>query len=108
MTDITLRIERDDDLRLLLDLIRRLGLPIIRTSVLEYNESNIDKQKMIDFVLSYQNDNPSFGDAAVWQTQERADSIVSASAVLNNAELYTRNIADFKNVPNLRIVNPIV
>lgn len=37
-----------------------------------------------------------------------ADSIVAASAVLNNAELYTRNIADFKKVPNLRVVNPIV
>ena len=71
MTDITLRIERDDDLRLLLDLIRRLGLPIIRTSVLEYNESNIDKQKMIEFVLSYQNDKPSFGDALEWQRLER-------------------------------------
>jgi hypothetical protein len=75
MTDITLRIERDDDLRLLLDLIRRLGLPIIRTSVLESVVSTADRQKMIDFVLSYQNDKPTFGDALEWQMLERTDRI---------------------------------
>lgn len=73
MTDITLRIERDDDLRLLLDLIRRLGLPIIRTSAVESLVSIADRQKMIDFVLSFQNDNPSFGDASDWQRHERTD-----------------------------------
>jgi hypothetical protein len=32
-----------------------------------------DHQKMIDYILSYQNDTPSFGDAAEWQRRERAD-----------------------------------
>jgi hypothetical protein len=28
---------------------------------------------MIDYILNYQNDKPSFGDAAEWQRLERAD-----------------------------------
>ena len=32
-----------------------------------------ERQKMIDYILSYQNDKPSFGDAAEWQSRERAD-----------------------------------
>jgi len=28
---------------------------------------------MIDFILSYTNDRPSFGDAATWQNQERSE-----------------------------------
>ena len=36
-----------------------------------------------------------------------ADSIVAATALLCQAELYTRNIADFKQVPGLMVVNPI-
>ncbi len=36
-----------------------------------------------------------------------ADSIVAATALLHNAELYTRNIVDFKNIQDLIVVNPI-
>jgi hypothetical protein len=32
-----------------------------------------ERQKMIDYILAYQNDTPSFGDAAEWQRHERAD-----------------------------------
>ena len=32
-----------------------------------------ERQKMMDYILNYQNDNPSFGDAAEWQRRERAD-----------------------------------
>ena len=32
-----------------------------------------ERQKMIDYILSYQNDKPSFGDAAEWQNLERSD-----------------------------------
>ena len=32
-----------------------------------------ERQKMIDYILTYQNDKPSFGDAAEWQRRERAD-----------------------------------
>jgi toxin FitB len=36
-----------------------------------------------------------------------ADSIVAATALLNNAELNTRNVSDFKGIPGLMLVNPI-
>ena len=35
------------------------------------------------------------------------DSIVAATALLYSAELNTRNVGDFKNVPGLVVVNPI-
>jgi hypothetical protein len=28
-----------------------------------------ERQRMIDYIMSYQNDNPSFGDAAEWQSR---------------------------------------
>ncbi len=36
-----------------------------------------------------------------------ADSIVAATALLNHAELNTRNVSDFKSIPGLMLVNPI-
>lgn len=74
MTSITLQIEREDDLRLLLDLIRRLNLAVVQPpSKQVQNPSNMERQKMIDYILSYQNDHSSFGDAAEWQQAERSD-----------------------------------
>lgn len=35
-----------------------------------------ERQKMIDYILAYQNDNPSFGDAAEWQRLERTDRVL--------------------------------
>ena len=32
-----------------------------------------ERQKMIDYIMSYQNDKPSFGDAVEWQKAERSD-----------------------------------
>lgn len=34
--------------------------------------SPAERQKMLDFIMSFQNENPSFGDAAEWQRRERA------------------------------------
>ncbi len=71
MTNITLQVEREEDLRLLLDLIQRLNLPVVQNA-----QKNIqtkptkEQQKMIDYILSYQNDGPSFGDAADWQLHQ--------------------------------------
>jgi toxin FitB len=36
-----------------------------------------------------------------------ADSIVAATALINNAELYTRNTSDFKGIKGLIVVNPM-
>jgi hypothetical protein len=33
-----------------------------------------ERQKMIDYILAYQNDKPSFGDAAEWQRHERQNT----------------------------------
>jgi hypothetical protein len=73
MTNITLQIDKDADLRLLLELIRRLNLAIVQVNPKPVEISLSERQRMIDFLLSYTNDRPSFGDAAVWQQQERTD-----------------------------------
>lgn len=36
------------------------------------------------------------------------DSIVAATALMNNREIYTRNVGDFIKIPNLVVVNPII
>ena len=43
------------------------------TTVPSVEQQPDERQKMIDYIMSYQNDNPSFGDAAEWQSRERAD-----------------------------------
>jgi predicted nucleic acid-binding protein len=35
------------------------------------------------------------------------DSIIAATALVHNKELITRNIADFKNIKDIKISNPI-
>lgn len=81
MTSITVQIERDDDLRLLLDLIRRLNLAIVQQPQKQVQtQPTAERQKMIDYILSYQNDRPSFGDAAEWQNAERAERELPWSA----------------------------
>lgn len=34
------------------------------------------------------------------------DTIIAATALVNNLTLITRNISDFKNIPRLKITNP--
>ncbi len=50
-------------------------------------------------------------DIAVGLRQNRkmsiGDSLIAATALLNNCELYTRNTADFMHIPELIVVNPI-
>jgi toxin FitB len=35
------------------------------------------------------------------------DSIIAATALIFDAELYTRNVNDFKHIPNIKVLNPI-
>lgn len=35
------------------------------------------------------------------------DSLIAATALLQNTELLTRNTADFASIPNLKVFNPI-
>lgn len=80
MTNVTLQISQDDDLRLLLELIRRLDLAIVNITPNPAVVVASERQRMIAFIQSYTNDNPSFGDAAAWQQQERADRALPFSA----------------------------
>ncbi len=36
------------------------------------------------------------------------DSIIAATALLHNVDIYTRNIEDFKNIPGLQVINPVL
>lgn len=35
------------------------------------------------------------------------DSIIAATALLNNCEFYTNNAKDFVHIPGLTVVNPL-
>jgi len=35
------------------------------------------------------------------------DSIIAATSLVFNAELYTRNISDFKHISDIKVLNPI-
>lgn len=71
MTKLTLQVEKPEDLDLLLSLAKRLHIP--------YSQSDLEvpmieaKEKAIEYILSYENDQPSMGDAAIWQQQERTE-----------------------------------
>ena len=81
MTNITLQIERETDLQQLLELIRRLNLSFVQHPQKQAVKiAKTERQKMIDFILNFQNDRPSFGDAAEWQRTERADRELPFSA----------------------------
>jgi toxin FitB len=36
------------------------------------------------------------------------DSIVAATALVENREIYTRNLSDFIKIPNLIVKNPVL
>ncbi|MBL7790712.1 MAG: hypothetical protein JNK77_00190 [Saprospiraceae bacterium] len=73
MTKVILQIERDEDLRLLLELVHRLNLGVIQVSPEQQSVISPDRQKMINYIMTYTNENPSYGDAGLWQQQERQD-----------------------------------
>lgn len=73
MTNITLRIERDDDLRQLLELIRKLNLSVIHTKRNPTPVPSSERQKMVSYILAFKKDRTSFGDAAEWQRLERSE-----------------------------------
>jgi hypothetical protein len=73
MTKITLQIDKDEDLRLLLELVRRLNLGVVQVSPNQSATTTVERQKMIEYIMSYTNNKPSFGDAGKWQQDERTD-----------------------------------
>ena len=76
MKQITLKI-KESYYALFVQFLRSLTYVEIEksdTMAVQASEQKPDeRQKMIDYILNYQNDTPSFGDAAEWQRNERAD-----------------------------------
>lgn len=73
MTHITVRIEREDDLRQLLELIRKLNLAVVQAKPGPVSLPSSERQKMLDYILAFKKDRTAFGDAAEWQRHERND-----------------------------------
>ncbi len=80
MTNITLQIEKEDDLRLILELIRRFNLAVVQVNPKVSEVQPSERQRMINFILSYTSESTSFGDAATWQQQERTDRVLPFQA----------------------------
>ena len=76
MKQITLKI-KDSYYALFVQFLRSLTYVEIEKidaiSVQSLEQQSDERQKMIDYITSYQNNQPSFGDAAAWQTRERTD-----------------------------------
>ncbi len=76
MKEITLKI-KESYYALFVQFLRSLTYVEIEKSdvltVPSQEQQPDERQKMIDYILNYQNDKPSFGDAVEWQRRERAD-----------------------------------
>ena len=76
MKQITLKI-KDSYYALFVQFLKSLTYVEIEkidaVSVQSSEQQSDERQKMIDYITSYQNDKSSFGDAADWQNRERTD-----------------------------------
>lgn len=85
---------------------------ITKIELLGFNTPNEHYQTLIDFI----NDSvvlelvPSIVDKSIeirkaYRTK-LPDTIIAATALVNNFVLVTRNISDFKNIEGLQLINP--
>jgi putative cell wall-binding protein len=75
MQQIILESDNQADLKLILDLAKRLNIkqkPVLPTSQLSPEEYEILKKQVLEFEGSNET---SFGDASVWQRKEREERI---------------------------------
>ena len=76
MKQITLKVP-ESKYALLLQFLKSITYVEIETAEVEVikNAPTLpdERQQMIDYIMNYQNDKPSFGDAAEWQSSERSD-----------------------------------
>jgi hypothetical protein len=70
MTKLTFQIEKQEDLDLLLSLAERLHIPYSQSDEQAAPTDSV-AERAIQYILSCQNDQPSFGDALEWQRQGR-------------------------------------
>jgi predicted nucleic acid-binding protein len=82
-----------------------LGFPRLTTIEKQYFE-NVFK------ILNIMPINEGVVDKAIELRQQfkmkSNDSIIAATALLNNMDVYTRNVDDFKNIMGLSVINPIL
>lgn len=87
---------------------------ITETELLAGKHNNITekREKLLHFLFRWNKipvDNPLVllaGDISRKYDVEVPDAIIAATAILNNAELITKNIKDFKKIPTLRVRMP--
>lgn len=88
---------------------------ISRIEVLGYH--NITPQQITDFTICFENLNVLTVDETVIEKaieihqarkMKLGDSIIAATALVNNLTLVTRNDADFANITGLQVFNPFV
>jgi predicted nucleic acid-binding protein len=81
-----------------------LGFPRLTDSEKQYFE-NVFK------ILTIMPINEAVIDKAIELRQQfkmkSNDSIIAATALLHDMEIYTRNVADFKNITRLQVINPV-
>jgi hypothetical protein len=66
-------------------------------------------QEMLSTLVEIELDEPVIQRAIQLRQQKRmsiADSVVAATALVSNFELVTRDVADFKHIDGLRLINP--
>ena len=87
---------------------------ISKLEVLGYHLITESDKSKFEYILSLINIipiNSNIIEKAIKLKQEKkmsiGDSIIAATALLNNLELHTRNISDFKHLP-LTVVNPMI
>lgn len=87
---------------------------VSRLEILGFHSIQNDEENYCNFVFQILRQLPVDDDildkAIELRRQNRmklADSIIAATALLYDAELVTRNVADYKGIPQLVVTNPI-
>lgn len=108
----------DDQYKHLRDLYQQADACVSIISKLEVIGYHKITSKQINFFVAIFNVvniipiNDELIEQAIYYRQKKsmsvADSIIAASAKLFGCELYTNNVADFKNIKDLKIINPLL
>lgn len=85
---------------------------ITKIEILRYNTSEYNYKILADFIdnsVIYSLDSLTVDQTLVLYKLKKIkvpDAIIAAIAIVHNQGLVTRNVSDFKSIPNLQIINP--
>lgn len=85
---------------------------ITKIEILRYNTSEYNYKILADFIgnsIIYNLDNIVMDQTIVLCRLKKIkvpDAIIAATAIVHHQALITRNVSDFKAIPNLQIINP--